>query len=43
MSSRAKRRKRVVEGPPPHPGRIYKFTPDGKLLGMLGSAGKQLK
>jgi hypothetical protein len=38
--------------PPPHqflytadafPGRIYKLTLDGKLLGMLGTAGKELK
>lgn len=38
--------------PPPHqflytadafPGRIYKLTLDGKLVGMLGKAGKQLK
>lgn len=38
--------------PPPHqflytadafPGRIYKMTLDGKLVGMLGKAGKQLK
>jgi len=38
--------------PPPHqflytadafPGRIYKLTLDGKLLGMLGKAGRQLK
>ena len=38
--------------PPPHqvlyssdayPGRIYKLTLDGKLLGMLGESGKQLK
>lgn len=38
--------------PPPHqvlyssdafPGRIYKLTLDGKVLGMLGKAGKQLK
>ena len=38
--------------PPPHqalyssdayPGRIYKLTLDGKLLGMLGQSGKQLK
>ncbi len=42
----------VCVSPPPHeflytadayPGRIYKFTLDGKLVGMLGSAGKQLK
>ena len=25
------------------PGRIYKLTPDGKLLGMLGHSGKKLK
>ena len=25
------------------PGRIYKLTLDGKLLGMLGQSGKQLK
>ena len=25
------------------PGRIYKLTPDGKLLGMLGRSGKRLK
>ena len=25
------------------PGRIYKLTLDGKLLGMLGKSGKQLK
>jgi hypothetical protein len=25
------------------PGRIYKLTPEGKLLGMLGRSGKQLK
>ena len=38
--------------PPPHqylytadafPGRIYKLSLDGKLLGMLGKAGKELK
>jgi hypothetical protein len=38
--------------PPPHqflyaadayPGRIYKLTLDGKVVGMLGEAGKQLK
>lgn len=38
--------------PPPHqvlysadayPGRIYKLTLDGKVLGMLGESGKQLK
>ena len=38
--------------PPPHqflytadafPGRVYKLTLDGKLVGMLGKAGKQLK
>ena len=38
--------------PPPHqylyssdafPGRIYKLTLDGKVLGMLGKSGKQLK
>jgi len=38
--------------PPPHqylytadafPGRIYKLTLDGKLVGMLGKAGRQLK
>jgi streptogramin lyase len=38
--------------PPPHqvlyssdawPGRIYKLSLDGKVLGMLGSSGKQLK
>ncbi len=38
--------------PPPHqylftadafPGRIYKLTLDGKLLGMLGTAGKEMK
>jgi DNA-binding beta-propeller fold protein YncE len=42
----------VCISPPPHqflytadayPGRIYKLTLDGKLVGMLGSAGKQLK
>jgi DNA-binding beta-propeller fold protein YncE len=26
-----------------HPGRIYKLTLDGKVLGVLGEAGKQLK
>ena len=25
------------------PGRIYKLTLDGKVLGMLGESGKQLK
>ena len=25
------------------PGRIYKLTPEGKLLGMLGRSGKKLK
>ena len=25
------------------PGRIYKLSLDGKVLGMLGRAGKQLK
>ena len=25
------------------PGRIYKLSLDGKLLGMLGQSGKQLK
>ena len=25
------------------PGRIYKLTLDGKVLGMLGKAGKELK
>ena len=38
--------------PPPHqflytadafPGRIYKLTLDGKVVGMLGKAGRQLK
>jgi hypothetical protein len=38
--------------PPPHqvlysadawPGRIYKLSLDGKVLGMLGKSGKQLK
>ncbi len=38
--------------PPPHqflytadafPGRIYKLTLDGKLVGMLGHAGKEMK
>jgi hypothetical protein len=38
--------------PPPHqvlysadvfPGRIYKMTLDGKVLGVLGEAGKKLK
>jgi NHL repeat len=42
----------VCVTPPPHqvlytadayPGRIYKFSLDGQLLGMFGSAGKQLK
>jgi hypothetical protein len=26
-----------------HPGRIYKLSLDGKVLGVLGEAGKQLK
>jgi hypothetical protein len=26
-----------------YPGRIYKMTLDGKLLGVLGESGKQLK
>jgi sugar lactone lactonase YvrE len=26
-----------------HPGRIYKLTLDGKVLGVLGESGKQLK
>jgi hypothetical protein len=26
-----------------YPGRIYKLTLDGKLLGTIGSAGRQLK
>jgi len=26
-----------------HPGRIYKLTLDGKVLGVLGKSGKQLK
>jgi hypothetical protein len=25
-----------------HPGRIYKLSLDGRMLGMLGSSGKQL-
>jgi hypothetical protein len=26
-----------------HPGRIYKLSLDGKVLGVLGKSGKQLK
>ena len=26
-----------------YPGRIYKLTLDGKILGVLGESGKQLK
>jgi hypothetical protein len=26
-----------------YPGRIYKLTLDGKLVGMLGKAGRQMK
>ena len=26
-----------------YPGRVYKLTLDGKILGVLGEAGKQLK
>ena len=26
-----------------HPGRIYKLSLDGKVLGVLGESGKQLK
>jgi hypothetical protein len=42
----------ICISPPPHqflytadafPGRIYKMTLDGKIVGMLGKAGKQLK
>jgi hypothetical protein len=42
----------VCVTPPPHqflytadafPGRIYKLTLDGKVVGMLGKAGRQLK
>jgi hypothetical protein len=42
----------VCISPPPHqylftadafPGRVYKMTLDGKIVGMLGKAGKQLK
>jgi hypothetical protein len=42
----------ICISPPPHqflftadafPGRIYKLTLDGKLVGMLGKAGRQLK
>ena len=35
--------KQVLYSADAYPGRIYKLTLDGKILGMLGESGKQLR